>query len=79
VLCGCTNTITQTPAGIEIYGLGMNAQEIADKAEAHCRQYGLDAQLKDADRGAFNLESYQHFDCVKTNGSANTDNKSTSK
>ena len=49
-LTGCANTVTQTPAGIEINGFGMTPQEIADKAEAHCRQYGLDAQIKAADR-----------------------------
>ena len=63
LLGGCANAVIQTPAGIEINGLGMTPQEIADKAEAHCQQYGLDAQLKAADRRL--LGSYQHFDCVK--------------
>jgi hypothetical protein len=62
LLGDCANTVTETPAGIEIETLGKTPQEIADEAQARCQKYGLDAQLKDAHRGL--LSAHELFDCV---------------
>ena len=69
VLGGCAKTVSQTPAGIELFGVGKDPQELADKAEAHCQQYGLDAQMRNVRLGDGGLERWETFDCVKVNAS----------
>ena len=67
-LVGCAQTVSKTPAGIELFAVGKDPQELADKAEAHCQQYGLDAQAKNIRLGDGGLERWETFDCVKPGG-----------
>ena len=61
--------ISQTPASVEIECIGVvsceSRQAVADLAQQHCRQFGLDAQeSKVADAPSGNLRAI--YNCVDT-------------
>jgi hypothetical protein len=65
---GCAPVVnSKTPAGIEFdcYGglISGCGQKLADEAEKHCQQYGMDARLKDVGDAA--LRRWADYDCVK--------------
>lgn len=72
LLAGCAKPeiVAQTPGSVEIACAGFTCtdpQAVADLAEKHCRQYGLDAQsnhLRMSESG----NRWETFSCVNNTG-----------
>jgi hypothetical protein len=76
ILSGCAASpkiVSQTPAGIEIDcwqgGLTCSetAQGVADIAQKHCRQHGLDARQRD-EASSPSGRRWVAYDCVNNTG-----------